>query len=244
VLAVILAVTGCTIPPVTSVERADGTVVTLTWADYPGHAYVDAEDVLATPDIDRIEAHGRSLMEAIQSAVAAEVGIGLELLGDGGHWSPFQTNGYGSPSLLTSYSCCSLVAETIPAEYSDWMRIYEVVGRISREFGAGPMIREQDQAWMRDDPAQLAEFDKTWGTGVDGEYSLLAAMTTGSGQTVMLTIEDPARRLAASDAEKEIEPRISVDYSATVIERGKRSEFEERLAPFTGAEKPDSTEWD
>lgn len=97
---------------------------------------------------------------------------------------------------------------------------------------------------MVEDPALLADFDKTWATGVEGEYSLLAAWTSASGQSVMFTIEDPARRLEASEAEKEISPRISVDYSATVIERGKRAEFEERLAPFVGAEKPDSTEWD
>ncbi|GAA3924046.1 hypothetical protein GCM10022382_32210 [Microbacterium invictum] len=243
-LACVVALTGCSIPPVTTHARADGSTVSLAWADYPGHAYVDADDILATPGIDEIEAHGHALIEAIQAEVAAETGIHLTMHGGEGQFHGFDSNGYGSPTLLTSYSCCSLVAEAVPAEFADWMRVYGIVARISAEFGAGPMIREQDQEWVRDDPEQLAEFETTWTTGVEGEYSLLSAWTTGSGQSVMLTMEDPARRLAASDAEKETGPRFSVDYSATVIERGKRAEFEERLAPFAGAEKPDSTEWE
>lgn len=245
VLVSVAALAACTIPPVTTEVRPDGTEVTLEWAGYPGHAYVEADDILAAPDIDQIEEHGRAFLDAVQSEVAAKVGIRMRLLSGEGMWNPFATNGYGSPSLLTSYACCSLVADVVPDEYEDWMRVYDIVARLSAEYGAGPMIREQDQEEVRDDPEQLAQFEETWATGVEGEHSLLSAWTTDSGQSVMLTIEDPARRLAASAEEKKKnEPRMSVDYSATVIQRGKRAEFEERLAPFVGAEKPDSTEWD
>lgn len=242
--ASLVALSGCSVPPVTTHERADGSIVTLTWADYPGHAYIDADDILATPGIDEIEEHGLALMKAIQSEVAAETGIQLMMLSGEGEFHDFDSNGYGEPTLLTSFACCSLVAEAVPAEFADWMRVYDIVARLSAEFGAGRMIREQDQDWVRDNPAQLAEFEETWATGVEGEHSLLSAWTTGSGQSVMLMMEDPGRRLAASDAEKQNGPRFSVDYSATVIARGKRAEFEERLASFVGADKPDSSEWE
>lgn len=243
-LASLILLTGCSAPPVTTHKQADGSILTLNWADYPGHAYFEPSDILATPDAEQIEAHGRLLLETIRTEVAAEVGIDLEFLDGEARFDELASNGYGNPTLLTSFSCCSLLATAVPANFADWTRVYQIVARVSKDFGAGPMIREQDQPEFKGNPEHEALFEETWGTGTPGEYSLLSAWTTGSGQTVWLTIEDPARRPGASDAEKANEPRMSVDYSATVLQAGNRAEFIERLAPFDGAARPDSTEWD
>jgi len=241
--AIVVALAGCAAAPVTTVQRADGSTQTISWADYPGHAYIHATQVLAAPRAENIADHGHELMERIQSELASELGLDVEFA-DGDQWNDFESNGYGSPSLLRSYSCCSLSSEEVPTRYADWERVLAIVERISIEFGAGQLTLEQDQEELRENPDNLAQFDETWGTGIPGEYALLTALTRDSAQTVWLTIEDPSRRALATAAEKRVEPHISVEYSATVISTDDEAEFERRLAPFTGIQRPDSTEWD
>lgn len=241
-LASLVALAGCS--PITTVRAADGSTRTLTWAEYPGSAGIDADDVLSASDIDDIEAHAAALLDDMRDAIEEESGIRLEATSDRGELRDLPSNGYGGSTLLDSYNAPSLTAAEVPEDYDTWVRIYERISRLAEDAGAGPLTLEQDQEFIRDDPGQRAQFESDWATGVDGEYALLSAFTRQSTQFLHLTISDPTRRLAASDEEKAGGPMMSIDYGATIVPEEDRAEFERRLAPFVGAPKPDSSEWD
>lgn len=230
--------------PVTVFSAPDGSTRTLRWADYPGNAGIDADAVRGVSDLGDLESHAVQLSDAIRDVVEEESGIVLRRADLTDPYSETFSNGYGGDSEYVTFSLPTLTAEAVPAEYATWVRIHQRVSELAEDAGVGPLVLEQDQPGFRGDPEQQARFAEWWATTVDGEYSMLSAFSMTEAQSLHLVIEDPTRRLDATAEETAVGPSIRVEYSAVVIPDDRRAYFEEAIAPFEGAPKPDSTEWD
>jgi hypothetical protein len=252
-----LTLSGCGLvwgaPPVTTYENADGETVTLNWRDYPSEAWVDVDEVLAAPDRDSLEPAARALVEELREAIESAADVDLvsaadtreSLWFDDENWFAASDNGYGGESMLVTVNCCSLASDSVPPP-EHWRDVVEAASAVTRRHGLGPLVLDHESASMATDPAWAKEYAENYCDGALDDCWLWSATAYGNSQWVSFGITDGTRDAtgqAAKDAEQFDHPltTIAVDYGATVIDTGRRAEFERALEPFLGQPKPPAT---
>ncbi|AUI51615.1 hypothetical protein [Arthrobacter crystallopoietes] len=127
-LAVLLV--GCASSPTTTYQTESGQQITVDWAEYPGHAYSAAEDVLHAPPAEELEAVSTKLLGEIEARLTDEFGLAWEDgPDDGGNFFPQEGNGYGGDSLYVSFNSAPRESRTVPEDPRDWHRAWTLSPR-------------------------------------------------------------------------------------------------------------------
>jgi hypothetical protein len=251
-----LVLSGCGLlvngpPPTSTYEGADGKAVVVSWEDYPGEAGLDSSENLAAPDRDALEPVARELMAELREVIEDAAGVALEPLTAEAtwfadeNWYVAEGNGYGGESMLTTLNCCDLQAAEVPPA-DQWQEVLDAASEVTERHGLGPLVPEYRSEPMRAEPSWLAEHEKQYCNGVRDECWAWFATAYGDGQWVSFAMIDRARDksgAAAKDAEQFDAPLATtgVSYGATVIDSGRRAEFEAALEPFVGLDQPEPT---
>ncbi len=92
----VATLSGCVPSPKTTYTTESGESVTVDWANYPGHADIDAEAILAGPSAEELDAYAAELLGAIEEHLSAAFDLRWEdETGFGPLVTAFDENGYG-----------------------------------------------------------------------------------------------------------------------------------------------------
>lgn len=241
-LAAVTAVflTACSSPE-TTYTGATGQQVTVSWADYPGEAGQDDEQVRRAPTQDEVEELSTDLFDDIEVALTEEYELDWYSReeGDGPLWFRTEGNGYGGESAYTSYNSPQRQATGIPTDPADWDRVVQIVDEVVQDHGLGPLVMHETYAGERQQSAEA------YGTDPDG-WPYWNGMASGDAGWFTLGLTDRTRRPDTADDDGDGWPARSIDlfYGATTIADDQRATFDERLAPFEGLEQPEATHSD
>jgi hypothetical protein len=242
-LSVVVAVllVGCSTSPTTTYTAPGGKEVTVDWADYPGHAYTDSDEVLAAPIAEDVEQESETLLTEIEAALTQEFGLEWE---DGPDseppfWHQQDGNGYGGESLYITYNSPTSESTTVPSGDTAWKRAIEIASAVTEAHGLGKLRLENL------DPDMAEQY----GSADVSDHWQWATSTYRNAQWVGVTLSDVDRD-PTGKAEKEMagsveygwNPRsINIYYGVTTIRAADRAEFIERLKPFEGLARPEAT---
>lgn len=238
-------VTGCSLifgsSPTSTVTGADGQQVTLDWADYPAGASVPADQVLAAPRAEEVEAVGNQVLLGLQAAVDAHApGLDWERDGDGEVFESGE-NGYGGPSLHRVLNSAELSTAEAP---DDWPALAAAIdaelalhgyGPVAWDFGREPYAHEtraERDADVRStngslDPAQMWQW---MGNADDGSM------------WVSVMLWDVDRGVGAPPEALRDEPQmLAILVGGTVISAADEEAYRDGIAPFEGLEPPEAT---
>ncbi|PPK98335.1 hypothetical protein CLV92_10130 [Kineococcus xinjiangensis] len=238
--------TGCTTSPTTTYTDAAGREVTVDWADYPGHAGLDADDALAAPPQEEAERVADALLADLQAALAERHGLELAPHGDDAGWFPSGGNGYGGSSAYVTYNSAQRRTGDLPDDPRVWRGVVETVSEITREHGLGPVLLDHEQtghAWQQDERRERERSSGT--TDPDGFWAWDGVARDGA-QWLSLDLTDVTRHVDPRRVEDRRElglPLRSVVlfYGVTTIADEHRDTFRQRLEPFRGLERPAAT---
>jgi hypothetical protein len=241
-LAVLLV--GCASSPTTTYQAESGQQITVDWAEYPGHAYTAAEDVLQAPSAEELEAVSTKLLGEIEARLTGEFGLAWEDGPDDGEkFFAQEGNGYGGDSLYVSFNSVSRESLAVPEDPRDWHRAVDIVSEVTESYGLGklePGNLDPDLAEETAERLGSAELEEQWQWFSDAY---------GQSQWVGLTLTDVQRDPTGEAAEEmkgSIEygwnPRsITISYGATTIRNEDREQFLTALEPFEGLNRPETT---
>ncbi|MET0844083.1 MAG: hypothetical protein ABWX76_12890 [Leifsonia flava] len=244
-----VVVTGCAVSPTTTVIRKDGSTATVNWADYPGTADHDIEDVLAAPHEDEVEPLVDALFVEIQESLDSEFELAWSTTGDAG-WYPTVGNGYGGESSFITYNSQSLETDSVPPSTADWKIIINRVSAITERHGLGPVTLDHDTIPPGEDPELWRKaFTDRFGTDDPDEFWMWNATALHNSQWLWVTIVDVDRDPTGSAAEEyDVDEgtgrMIGFFYGATTIRDDERDAFIRALEPFEGLEKPPASHSD
>lgn len=230
---------------VVTVEATDDGDREVFWRDYPGIPELEPEEILSGPTLEEGEAEGRALLEEIETALTAEFGL---------EWAPPSTgngdqvafpaeNFYGGPSMLSTLNVQGRQSTSVPATWAEKERALEIIASIAARHGFTELTLDHDSEYMT-----AAEVKQAFG-GVTPEESVVVSGTIEgpSGQWLMFGVQDLSldrdgrfTKDAEASAEYGSLPNsISVMYGANGLLPGAdRAEFERRLAPYVGLDRP------
>jgi hypothetical protein len=243
VLAV-ATLSGCVASPKTTYTTESGETVTVDWANYPGHADIDAEAILAAPSAEELDAYAVDLLGAIEEQLTAQFDLRWEDdPGFGPLVTPFDENGYGGGSLYAGYDSVMRLSTTVPNDPQDWYRLVDIVSAVAKSYGLGDVVIDNFNPEMPEEHAEAfgtADPDEQWNWqgGARSEHEFLYVGITD------------VRRDASGEAARQggrgvMRPQfIAISYSAAALPDAHREEFIERLRPFRGLERPDATHSD
>ncbi len=227
--ALTLLLAGCAAAsPTTTYTDASGEEVTVDWRDYPAHAGIDADAVLAAPVAEDVEARWEQIRVAVVDAIDAELDGALDAAswserGEGG-WNDQVGNGYGGESMLSTYNSGSWEAEIVlPRE--DWDRVIAAAGAELAEWGitgVGP------------EPTEVPEW-LDFGDFFEGP------------EFVSVAVQDASLDADAHSGALErgwLVSGISLFYGIQTIAEADRDAFTAAAAPFAGLERPEPTSSD
>ncbi len=240
----VAALTGCVPSPRTTYETDAGETVTVDWADYPGHARMDADTVLAAPSAEDMESYAAEVLGSIEEQLSAEFDLRWEDdAGFGPLVTPFDENGYGGGSLYAGYNSVMRQSTTVPDRPQDWHRLVDIVSAVAKSYGLGGVVIDNFNPEM---PDELAE---SFGTSDPDEQWNWQGGAHSEHEFLYVGITD-VRRDASGEAAKMsrrgvMRPQfIAIAYNATALPDAHRQEFIERLRPFEGLERPEATHSD
>lgn len=244
-VAAVTALAGCTPSPTTTVVRDDGEQVTLDWADYPGHAWVDAEQALAAPSQAAAERIGANLLDDVETALDARVDLTWSTRTDAS-WAPVGGNGYGGSSAYITYNSPIRETDDLPTDPQDWRALVDVVSAVAEEHGLGPVVLEHERLRQDGEAEALASLHEEAGTADPDRFWSWSGTADSGTQWLSVTLTDVRRH---PDAAKIDEYRdlglplrsISLDYGVTTVADDERAGFRARLAPFESLDKPEAT---
>jgi hypothetical protein len=241
VLAV-AALTGCAPSPKTTYTTESGETVTVDWVDYPGHARVDAEALLAAPSAEQVAAHAAEVLETIEKQLTAEFGLRWE---DDPGWPEgtfeWDDNGYNGDSLYVGFDSGMRQSTTVPDRPEDWHRAVEIISAVAESYGLGKVKIDNFDPWS---PELFAE---SFGTSdPDKQWNWQGSTTEGHQGGLYVGFTDVSRDPSGEAAELSrrgvMSPQfIAISYGATVLRDANRQEFIERLRPFEGLKRPEAT---
>ena len=244
-IAAIAVLTGCAAAPTTTITDADGSTVIVDWADYPGHAGIDAAQLVNAPPEQEVEAVSSALLDAIGAQLSDRFGVTFTVEGDD-IWTASQGNGYGGESLLTSYNSAARETSTIPSAPDDWRAIVAIVTEEAIRAGLGPVVLDHEsESYLRDESWQKDTRER-FGTDDPDQFWSWSGFAYGDSQWLSISLSD-ARRDASGEAVREAKKfdsqgqSISVFYGATTVQADSRIEFAEKIKPFIGLTPPPST---
>lgn len=240
VLAV-AALSACSPSPTTTYTDVHGQQVTVDWEDYPGDSYHSPEQVLAAPGPAQIERAGADLLTDLQQALTAQ-GIRGWRTSDTRYWDSLG-NDYGGDSLYLTYSSPYLESRALPADPADWHQVLDAVSAVAVAHSFTAAELDHDAAERSGNTRQLREMREVFGTDDPDRFWEWAATATKGTQWLTVDLVDVDRDAsgdAARDATRYHWPKRSVtfQYGATTIPASQRAAFTQRLAPFTGLERP------
>jgi hypothetical protein len=239
-VAVALALGACAPSPTSTYVNASGEEVTVNWADYPGHAYYDADEVLKAPPAEDIETVSSAVIGEIEQRLTAEFALAWEDGPDGDQFHPLKGNGYGGPSLYVTFNSVSRESLGIPRSSAEWRRILDVVNDVLASHGFGDVQLEFTD---RDESSEEG------GRSNSDEHWQWAGMAHHNSEWVMVSLMDVDRD-TSGEAMKEMKgsieygwnPRsVNILYGATTLSAASRAEFLNSALPFTGLARPDAT---
>jgi hypothetical protein len=245
----LVILTGCAASPTTTVSRDDGTEVTLNWADYPGSADIDSEEILAAPRERDVKATERGLFSTIREDLDEQFDFEWVYSGEDG-WYPSGENGYGGDSSLIVYNSRSLETDSVPSSVTDWQLIVDRASAVTEARGLGPVVLDHENppagidetAWRRD-------FRERFGTDDPDKYWMWTGTAYRNSQWLAITIVDVNRDATgkAGDEFKDYPSAgqsVGFSYGATTIPDNERAEFLRALEPFEGLRKPPASQSD
>lgn len=219
---VALLMTGCAPPATTTTTDADGNTVTVDWVDYPASAGMPADDVLALPVAEGVEARVDQLISEVQAALEAEYRISEWTTRNEGGWFPEEGNGYGGASLLTTYNSASYEAEIrIPIE--QWDDVIDTVRTITQRY---EITEEMSDTYFEEYP----------------EWMRVGSFHRGA-EFFDIFIQDDTLNPDhnTGDSDDGLVTGVSLFYGITTISEDDRDEFIQRAAPYEGLKLPEAT---
>jgi hypothetical protein len=245
VLTAMVLLSGCSASPTSRYVDSDGREVTVYWRDFPGHAYIDADDILSGPSRERIEPLAEDLMHELESALSSEYRLRWTTFGEAG-WHPDGGNGYGGKSAYLTYNSAGRMSNSVPSAPQDWHRIVAIVNGIVADHGFDAVVLDHESSPYGDEEAWQQELRDRFGTDDPDGYWAWTGLASAESQWLSITLTDVARDpsgKAATEAEEYGRaPRsIELAYGATALPESSIEAFRRGLAPFTGLEKPEPT---
>lgn len=227
---------------VVTVEAGEDGDREVFWRDYPGIPELDSEDVLDGPTLEEGEANGRALMAEIEAALTAEFGLA---------WAPApETNGgqddfpaqnyYGGESMLRVLNVSGRPSTSVPATWTEKERMLAVIADVAAGYGYTDMSFDHDAGYMTEE-----EVVEAYGGATPEEMVLLMGTLQGqTGQWLMLSMHDLSLdhegRFAEQFENGGPDGSISLLYGANgLLPSADRAEFERRLEPYIGLERPE-----
>jgi hypothetical protein len=227
---------------VVTVEAGEDGDREVFWRDYPGIPELDPDDVLAGPSLEEGEAAGRALMAEIEAALTAEFGLA---------WAPApNTNGeqddfpaqnyYGGESMLRVLNVEGRPSTSVPATWTEKERMLAVIADVASRRGYTDMSFDHEAGYMTE-----AEVIETYGASTPEEMVLVAGTLQGpTGQWLMFSMRDLSLdgdgRFAEQFEDGGPNSSISFVYGANgLLPSADRAEFERRLEPYVGLERPE-----
>jgi hypothetical protein len=216
------------------------------WRDYPGIPELDPAEVLAGPTLEEGEAAGRAMLTEIEDELTAELGL---------QWAPAPTpngedvafpaqNYYGGTSMLRILNVQSRQATSVPATWEEKERALDIIEAVASRHGFTDFRLDHDAEWMTEEDAIHSH-----GALTPEESVIVSGGLTGpTGQWLWFTIQDMSLDHDGRFAEEFEGPQeygwlpnsISFTYGANgLLPAADRAEFERRLAPYVGLERPE-----
>lgn len=245
VLLSILLLGACAAPPTTTYTNTAGQEVSVSWKDYPVHAYSLPEELLAAPVKEDAEGVSAAILDELKAALAEEFGLQWTASGEAG-WYPAQGNGYGGKAMTTTFNSVSWASNTAPAETVDWERILAVTNRITTARGLGLVKLSPDADRLKDDSAWHEELVEKYGTADLDKLYWWSGTAYADSQWLSLTIVNVDRDTTGAAAKEYAgsagQPRsISLDYGVTTIAEADLPAFKQALEPFLDLAPPEPT---
>jgi hypothetical protein len=243
--ALALAGTGCALleppSPTATVTDADGHRVTISWADYPGEAYVEPADVLAAPRAEQVTAEAEALLVELEAAVdAAAPGLTWHRTGEHGI-HPHDGNGYGGPTLHQTLNSAELAADDVPG---DWAATAATIDAALAAHGYDAIAWDHDRdPYPHESPeARDADVAATFGSlEPDEMWQWMGTARDGSMWVTVGLVDVDRGGGAPAEAEPAAPRAVWFMVGGTVIAAGDERAYRDGTAPFAGVDRPDPT---
>lgn len=224
--------------PTTTYETAEGESVTVSWEDYPAHAYTTPEDAVASPAESEVVERWSALTTALESRLGAW-DLRFEPASEAG-WYAQQGNGYGGASRLVTYNSQEQLAADVPPR-EDWPEVVSVVDEVLAEHGLSALVMDHEDPSSLGPDAWLLE---RFGSTDPEQWHTWSGTSAAHGEWFSLTLTDD--ELFAGDGDPEGDelrgPQwVSFAYGATTVPDDERAAFEREIEPFRGLEPPSAT---
>ncbi|WP_435748529.1 hypothetical protein [Microbacterium sp. PMB16] len=234
---------------VVTVESGENGDREVFWRDYPGIPELEPEDVLAGPTLEEGEETGRALLEEIEAALAAEFGLEwapAPAVNEGQVSFPAQ-NYYGGASMLRVLNVQSRLSTSVPATWDEKERMLAVIADVAANHGYADLSFDYEAGYMTE-----ADIVESYGGATPEEMVLVSGMLQGpTGQWIMFSMQDLsldhdgrfAEQFESSEEHGWLGNSISFTYGANgLLPAADRAEFERRLEPYAGLERPEPLE--
>lgn len=237
---------GCSQAPTSTIVTDSGEEKTISWADYPGHAGTDAEDVLAAPTPEQTERRAQAIMGEIEALLSREHGLQWSTDGDAAGWYPQAGNGYGGESLLVTYNYEPRSSDGVPEGPDAWREVLADIDGVLTGHGLDPVVLDHESSPYLDDAQWQEELHQRFGTTDPDEYWQWNATSYSDSQWLNVTLTDATKDATGRAADEAREHgwalrAISISFGATTVPAEQREEFRRALEPFQGLDKPEPT---
>ncbi|WP_315636678.1 MULTISPECIES: hypothetical protein [Microbacterium] len=191
------------------------------WSQYPAHALVPADTVLAAPTESKMVQRGEDILEEVREEIATKYEIGSWEERFEATWQPFGPNGYGGESLLSSYTAPTWEA---PAELppSEWDGVIDVVTEVAERHGLT----------LLDD---AGESGSSWSQHATFEDDLFYI------EVVVADARLSPEELEAAKAQNALISGIALNAGGTTVRDLDWKTFTDRAAQFDGYDLPPAT---
>lgn len=231
---------------VVTVEATDAGEREVFWRDYPGIPELAPEDVLTGPTLEEGEQGGSALMREIETALTAEFGVDWAEppTGNGGQVAFPAQNQYGGPSMLSALNVPGRQSTAVPTTWSEKQRVLEIVAEVAARHGYSDLALDHEAGHL-----SAQELTDSYGSADPAEMVILAGTLQGpTGQWLMFTLQDLSldrdgrftEQAEASEEYGSLPNSMSLLYGANgLLPAADRGEFERRLEPYAGLERPE-----
>ncbi|TFD78254.1 hypothetical protein [Cryobacterium fucosi] len=245
-LSIAIMLTSCASSPKTTYRADSGEAVTVDWAAYPGHAGMDAGDVLRAPPAEETRAVSARILGEIEARLSDEFALAWEDGPTDGHvgegeFYPQEGNGYGGRSLYVTFNSAARESLSIPSRAEDWNRIVEIITDVTQAHGLGSLKLDSL------DSERAAENAERSGSENPDEQWQWFGTANGDSQWVavsLINIDRDESGKAAGEIGVETgwnARSINISYGATTVGIGDRDAFLKRIEPYEGLTRPDAT---
>lgn len=230
---------------VTVEPTADGGTREVHWRDYPGIPELEPADILDGPSLEEGVASGCDLLGEIEAALSAELGLEwAPAAGRGYDEHPTAQNYYGGSSILAIVNLASRQSTTVPETWAGKRQAITIIEEVAQRYGFGGLALDHDAAWMTPEEAESS----FGGTTPETSVIVAGVLTAPNGQWLSFSIQDLSLDRTGRFAEQAelsaehgwMPNSLTLMYGANgLLPEGDRAEFERRLVPYAGLERPE-----